>query len=83
MWRNQYGVNPSPVVFKHEPLEAIKKCGSLFVSVSSHWHTPTMRQMCLWLMAPEDDIVFKLERIGSAVAPSKGIRIQDIRKILA
>ena len=34
-------------------------------------------------MAPEDDIVFKLERIGSAVAPSKGIRIQDIREILA
>ena len=32
---------------------------------------------------PEDDIVFKLERSGSAVAPSKGIRIQDIRKILA
>ena len=34
-------------------------------------------------MAPEDDIVFKLERNGSAVAPSKGIRIQDIREILA
>ena len=32
---------------------------------------------------PEDDIVFKLERTGSAVAPSKGIRIQDIREILA
>ena len=42
-----------------------------------------MLQMCLWLMDPEDDIVFKLERIGSAVAPSKGIRIQDIREILA
>ena len=32
---------------------------------------------------PENDIVFKLERTGSPVAPSKGIRIQDIREILA